>query len=191
VLEAYAQLRRYERENGLPHLRHRIEHVQLLHPQDAARLSELGVIASMQPIHATSDMLMADRYWGERAALAYAWRTQLDRRAALAFGSDAPVESPDPFWGLHAAVTRRRADGTPGPDGWYPEQRLDLSQALAGYTTGAAYAAGTEDRQGRLAPGYYADLIVLEKDPFVCEADEIKELRPQATMVGGEWMFRQ
>jgi predicted amidohydrolase YtcJ len=187
VLDAFAQLRRYERENGLPPLRHRIEHVQLLHPQDAARLAELGVIASMQPIHATSDMLMADRYWEERSRLAYAWRTQLDHGAALAFGSDAPVESPNPFWGLHAALTRRRADGTPGPDGWYPEQRLSLQEALRAYTTGAAYAAGAEDRQGRLAPGCYADLIVLEKDPFACEAEEIRELRPLATMVGGEW----
>ncbi len=189
VLDAFAQLRRYEHEKGLPHLRHRIEHVQLLHPQDTARLTELGVIASMQPIHATSDMIMADRYWGERSALAYAWRTQIDNGATLTFGSDAPVESPNPFWGLHAAVTRRRADGVPGPDGWRPEQRLDLSQAVAGYTTGAAYAAGTEDRQGRLAPGCYADLIVLEKDPFACEAEEIKDLRPQATMAGGEWVF--
>jgi predicted amidohydrolase YtcJ len=189
VLEAFTQLRRFESENGLPHLRHRIEHVQLLHPQDAARLAELGVVASMQPIHATSDMLMADRYWGERSVLAYAWRTQLDHGAVLAFGSDAPVESPNPFWGLHAALTRRRADGTPEPEGWYSEQRLTLQEALRGYTTGAAYAAGTEDRQGRLAPGCYADLIVLEKDPFACEAEEIRDLHPQATMVGGEWVF--
>jgi predicted amidohydrolase YtcJ len=189
VLDAFAQLRRYESENGLPPLRHRIEHVQLLHPQDAARLAELGVIASMQPIHATSDMRMADRYWGERSRLAYAWRTQLEHGALLAFGSDAPVESPNPFWGLHAALTRRRADGTPGPEGWYPEQRLTLTEALRAYTTGAAYAAGTEDRQGRLAPGCYADLIVLENDPFICEAEEIRELRPLATMVGGEWVL--
>src|SRR5207237_808014 len=82
---------------------------------------QLNVVASMQPIHATSDMRMADRYWGKRSALAYAWRTQLEAGAVLAFGSDCPVESFNPFWGLHAAVTRRRADGAPGPAGWYPE----------------------------------------------------------------------
>jgi len=100
----------------------------------------------MQPIHATSDMLIADRYWGKRAALAYALRSQLEQGVVLAFGSDAPVESPNPFLGVHAAVTRRRLEGTPGPDGWYPQQRLSVDQALRGFTTGPAYAAGMEDR---------------------------------------------
>lgn len=189
VLEAFARLRQYESERGLPHLRHRIEHVQVIHPDDAARLGELGVIASMQPIHATSDMLMADRFWGERAALSYAWRTQLEHGAALAFGSDAPVESPNPFWGLHAAITRRRADGSPGPQGWRPEQRLALEEALRGFTVGAAYAAGMEDRLGRLAPGCLADLIVLDEDPFTLEPEGIRDLLPSATMVGGEWVY--
>jgi predicted amidohydrolase YtcJ len=171
-------------------LRHRIEHVQLLHPDDANRLAALGVIASMQPIHATSDMYMADRYWGGRAALSYAWRTQLKHGAVLAFGSDAPVESPNPFWGLHAAVTRCRADGTPGPDGWYPEQRLTLLEALNGFTRGAAYAAGMEDRLGCLAPGYLADLLVLSIDPFACPPAQLHDLHPDATMVNGEWVFQ-
>jgi predicted amidohydrolase YtcJ len=198
VLNAFAQLREYEHKHlsgaqspGTGRLRHRIEHVQVLHPDDAARLEELQVIASMQPVHATSDMLMADRHWGERAALAYAWRTQLDHGAALAFGSDAPVESPNPFWGLHAAVTRRRPDGSPGPQGWYPEQRLAVEEALQAYTSGAAYAAGLEDRLGRLAPGCLADLLVLEADPFACDPDQLLELRPQATMVGGEWVYKE
>ena len=88
------------------HLRHRIEHVQVIHPDDAPRLGKMNIIASMQPIHATSDMLMADAFWGERSRLAYALKTQLDYGARLALGSDAPVESPNPFWGLHAAVTQ-------------------------------------------------------------------------------------
>ncbi len=193
VLDAFAQLRAYERQlrpgdGAAPPLRHRIEHVQVLHPDDVGRLSELGVTASMQPIHATSDMVMADRYWGKRSALAYALKAQLDAGAALAFGSDAPVESPNPFWGLHAAVTRQRPDGSPGPQGWYPEQRLTLDQALRGFTTGAAYAAGWEDRLGRLAPGYYADLLVLDQDPFACPAEALYTLRPQMVMVGGEWV---
>jgi predicted amidohydrolase YtcJ len=197
VLDAFSQLRRLEEEIHAVsaetgwRLRHRIEHVQVIHADDAARLAQLGVVASMQPIHATSDMLMADRFWGERAALSYAWKTQLDFGAILAFGSDAPVESPNPFWGLHSAVTRRRADGSPGLQGWYPEQRLSLEQALHGFTTGAAYVAGWEDRLGRLAPGYLADLILLESDPFECPPQELHTLKPSGTMVGGEWVYQE
>lgn len=190
VLNAYEQLRRYETERGYPPRRHRIEHVQILHPRDADRLARLNVIASMQPIHATSDMLAADRLWGARARLAYAWRTQLDAGAVLAFGSDAPVESPNPFWGLYAAVTRRRADGTPGPDGWYPQERLDMQAALQAYTLGAAYAAGMEDRLGHLTPGCLADLIVLEKDLFTCPPEDLLTLESSATMVGGAWVWQ-
>ena len=190
VLDAYEQLRRFERDQNLPPLRHRIEHVQALHPDDAGRLAELRIIASMQPIHATSDMLMADQFWGERAALAYAWQTQLQQGANLAFGSDAPVESPNPFRGLHAAATRQRADGSPGAEGWYPEQRLSIQQAIEGYTLGAAYAAGTEGYSGRLAPGYLADLTVLEQDPFVIPATDLLDMTPSATMVGGNWVWQ-
>jgi predicted amidohydrolase YtcJ len=191
VLDAYEQLRRYEKENNLPALRHRIEHVQVIHPDDAARLGELNIIASMQPIHATSDMLMADAFWGERSRLAYAWRTQLDYGARLALGSDAPVESPNPFWGLHAAVTRRRADGSPSADGWYPEQKLTMEEAWEGFTLGPAYAANMENRLGRLAPGFLADLIVLDasQDPFTCNPEDLLEMQSSATMVGGEWVY--
>ncbi len=190
VLDGLARLRDYEKERGLPALRHRIEHVQVLHPDDTARLAELDIIASMQPIHALSDMEMADKAWGRRSALAYAWRTQVRHGARLAFGSDAPVESPNPFWGLHAAVTRRRVTGFPGPDGWYPEQRLTVHEALEAYTLGPAYAAGMEDRLGRLAPGYLADLIVLEIDPFTCDHSVLRETQPRATMVAGEWVWQ-
>src|ERR1043165_9430553 len=191
VLNAYEQLRAYEKENHIPARRHRIEHVQLLHPDDAARLGEMNIIASMQPIHATSDMLMADAFWGERSRLAYAWRTQLDHGARLAFGSDAPVESPNPFWGLHAAVTRRRADGSPSAEGWYPEQKLTMREAWEAFTLGPAYAAHMENRLGRLAPNYLADLIVLDasQDPFTCNADDLLTMQSSATMVGGEWVY--
>jgi len=190
VLDAYAQLKRFTRDRGLPPLRQRIEHVQVLHPDDAGRLAELGVVASMQPIHATSDMRMADQFWGERAALSYAWRAQLQHGARLAFGSDAPVESPNPFWGLHAAVTRQRSDGSPSPDGWRPEQRLSLHEALAGFTLGPAYIAGLEDHAGKLAPGALADLIVLEQDPFTVPPTALLEMKPNATMVGSEWAWQ-
>jgi predicted amidohydrolase YtcJ len=189
VLNAYEHLRAYEMEKGLPHLRHRIEHVQVLHPDDVPRLAKLDIIASMQPIHATSDMLMADKYWGGRTSLAYALKTQLNSGARVAFGSDAPVESPNPFRGIHAAVTRRRADGSPGPAGWHPEQKLSMQQAIEGFTLGAAYAAYAEDRQGSLREGSLADLIVLEKDPFTCDPEEVKDLQSSATMVAGEWVL--
>ncbi len=195
VLNAFENLRRYEQQLTVSRaapaghaLRHRIEHVQVLHPNDLHRLAQLGIIASMQPIHAISDMSMADRYWGARSALSYAWRSQLTQGAILAFGSDAPVDSPNPFWGLHAAVTRRRQDGTPAEEGWYPEQRLTLHEGLHAYTTGAAYAAGMEAHLGKLFIGYMADLLVLEKDPFTVTSDELYRMQPQATMVGGEWV---
>ncbi|GAB4540286.1 MAG: amidohydrolase [Anaerolineales bacterium] len=188
VLNAYEHLRQYEIENGLPHLRHRIEHVQILHPQDAARLAKLNIIASMQPIHAPSDRYAADHYWGERSALAYAWRTQLESGATLAFGSDAPVETPNPFIGLHAAVTRRRADST-GEDSWRPEQCLTLEEALRAYTLGAAYAANAEHRLGKLAENYHADLIALDEDIFKIQPKDLPAVQPAAVMVNGEWVI--
>jgi hypothetical protein len=190
VLNAYEQLRKYETQKGLPHLRHRIEHVQVLHPDDAPRLAQLNVIASMQPIHAPSDMLIADRLWGDRSALAYAWRTQLNDGAHLAFGSDAPVESPNPFLGLHAAVTRQRADGTPSAEGWYPEQKLTLAEALSAYTLGAAYAANAEHRLGKLSEGYLADLIVLEQDIFSSDPNDLLTMNAAAVMLNGEWVIQ-
>jgi predicted amidohydrolase YtcJ len=190
LLDVYARIRAEETVRGQPLLRHRCEHVQVLHPQDKARLGQLGLIASMQPIHATSDMHMADQHWGKRSAGAYAWRTQLNHGATLAFGSDAPVESLNPFLGIHAAVTRRRADGSPGPDSWHPEQRLTVEEAVRGFTLGAAYAGYMEDKIGSLTPGKYADLIVLDRDIFSCDPMAIKDTQVLGTMVNGEWKRR-
>jgi len=190
VLLAYRQLRHYEKEHGLPPLRHRIEHVQVLHPDDTIRLAELGITASVQPIHATSDMYTADRLWGARSTGAYAFRTLLEQQTHLCFGSDAPVESPNPFIGIHAAVTRRRPDGGPTAAGWYPAQRLSLEEALHGFTTGPAFAAGVERLQGRLSPGMFADLIVLAQDPFALPMEELHQVKPAATMVGGDWVWQ-
>jgi hypothetical protein len=197
VLKGFAQLREFEHQAAaaghIPadRLRHRVEHVQIIHADDLPRLAQLGLIASMQPVHATSDYPAADRYWGSRATSAYAWRSLLKRGTHLAFGSDAPVESPNPFWGLHAAVTRRRQDGSPGEEGWYPDQRLTVGEALQAYTTGAAHAAGWERQLGRLAPGYLADLLVLDRDPFTCPVEQLPEIRPLATMVGGKWVYAE
>jgi predicted amidohydrolase YtcJ len=190
ILEAYAGLRQFENEAHLPHLRHRIEHVQCLHPDDQPRLAALDIIGSVQPLHATSDMYTADRYWGKRAAHAYVFQTLLSYGTRLIFGSDCPVESPNPFLGIHAAVTRRRPDGSPGPDGWFPDQRLSLAQALQGYTNGPAYAAGLEPQSGKLAAGFLADLIVMDTDPFAIDPQMLHALRPRATMVGGEWVWQ-
>jgi len=190
VINAYAQLRAFETNQNLPHFRHRIEHVQLLHPNDINRLAQYQIIASMQPIHAPSDMQMADRHWGARSAYAYAWNSLLSNKTLLAFGSDAPVESPNPFWGIYSAVTRRRLDGQPGSQGWYPEQRISLQEALNAYTLGPAFAAGNEDCQGKLAAGYYADFIVLDRDPFSIPVVDLAALQPKATMVAGEWVWQ-
>lgn len=190
ILNGYALLRRFESQNNLPRLRHRIEHVQLLHPDDLTRLAELDVIASVQPVHAISDIDIANRHWGSRSRYAYAYKSLLDANTRLAFGSDAPVETPNPFLGLHAAVNRARPSGYPGREGWHPEQRLSLEQALAGFTTGPAFAAGLEDRLGRLQPGYFADLIVLDGDPFALPLENLHQYAPAATMVAGQWVWR-
>jgi predicted amidohydrolase YtcJ len=144
----------------------------------------------MQPIHATGDMDIADRHWGKRAETSYAWRSLLDAGTALAFGSDAPVESISPLLGIHAAVTRRRADGYPGPHGWYPEQRITVSEAVHAYTMGAAYAGGEEALKGSLTPGKVADLVLLDDDIFCIEAMDIQHTEVLATMVGGRFVYQ-
>ncbi|MGD8822738.1 MAG: amidohydrolase, partial [Anaerolineales bacterium] len=191
VLDSFDNLRALEKSLAIAPLPHRIEHLQLLHPDDLDRPAKLGVTCSMQPRHAPSDQEMADRYWGQRVRYAYAWKSLLSRGANLAFGSDAPVESPNPFWGLHAALTRKPLQaGTPAPS-WVPEERLSWPEALTAYTIGPASAAGLSDRLGRLAPNYQADLIVFEDDPMQMKADALINLRPVGTMIGGEWKVRQ
>jgi predicted amidohydrolase YtcJ len=158
--------------------------VQVLHPDDLPRLAALGVTASMQPVHATADRDAAERYWGPRCRYAYAWRSLAASGAVLAFGSDAPVETPDPWRGLYAAVTRRRED-EPGAPPWYPDECLTLQQALRAYTQGPAYAAGAEREWGRLAPGYVADFIVLDRDPYAGAPDDLLRVQVLATVVDG------
>lgn len=189
VLKAYAQLRQLETNESRPHLLHRIEHVQVLHPDHLQQLAELNIAASMQPIHTTSDMDTADRHWGSRARYAYAFKTLRDRGTRLIFGSDAPVESPNPFWGLHAAVTRQRHSGYPAPDGWNQQERMELQQALESYTTQPAFVAGWGDRLGRLAPGFNADLIVLPSNPFQIDPSTLHSIKPDRVMIAGEWVI--
>ena len=170
-----------------PALRQRIEHVQLVRLQDIARFGALDVIASMQPIHATSDRDLVDQYWGaERALRAYPWRHLLDHGARLAFGSDAPVEPIDPLLGIHAAVARKR----PGDaDRWHPEQALELHEAIAGYTSGAAYAMGAETERGSLAVGMRCDATIVERDLAGVPVDVWPALTVTGTVVGGEVVY--
>ena len=191
VLDVYEAVRQQEQARGVQPSarRHRIEHVQIVHPDDAHRLAELNIIASMQPNHATSDYAMADRYWGDRCRWAYNPRLQLDQGVVVAFGSDSPIDSCEPLPNLYAAVARRRPDGSPGPQGWYPEACLTLDEALRGFTTGPAYAAGMEDRLGRLTPGCLADLVVLDRDIFTQPPEALLETKVTATMVGGAWRY--
>lgn len=182
----------YERELGANRsLRPRIEHCQLLHPDDIPRFAALGVVASMQPIHATSDMHKADRCWGSRSAGAYAFRSLLDSGARLSFGSDCPVETMDVIAGIHAAVTRRRADGEPA-EGWHPEQRLSVEEAVTAYTLGGAYAAGQEALLGSVSPGKLADLTVLSRGIFAL-ADPMDVLTAQIdlTILGGQVVYER
>jgi len=190
VLDLFERLRREEAKRGIPReaRRHRIEHVQLISPDDVGRLAELDVIASMQPRHATSDAHVADRYWGERAALSYNARVQLDAGSAVAFGSDSPIEPFDPIEGIYAAVTRQRVDGSL-KNGWRPEACLTVDEALHAYTTGAAYAAGLEDVQGVLTRGNYADLVLLSADLYDVTPETLHEIEVLGTMVGGEWRY--
>ena len=187
VLDVYEEV---QAERGTLPLPNRIEHVQLLAPSDQGRLGRLGVVASMQPLHATSDMLIAERHWGTRCSGGYALKTQLRHGAVLALGSDCPVEVLDPLIGIHAAVTRRRSDGTPGPEGWYPEERLTVEEAVRGFTWGAAYAAGMQDKLGSLEPGKLADITILDQDIFEIEPMEILQTQVKATLTGGRFVWR-
>ncbi len=165
-------------------LRHRIEHVQLLHPADLPRFARLGVVASMQPIHCTQDRDIADRYWGRRARHGYAWRSLLKSGARLAFGSDAPVETLDVMAGIHAAVTRRRRE-QPQRESWYPEEALTVDEAVRAYTMGPAYASGEEGMKGMLAPGRLADFVALSRNPMDAPPEELPEITVEMTVVGG------
>ncbi len=181
-----------ERRRGrAPELPRRIEHAQLLTAGDLPRFARLGVIASVQPIHATQDMAKVDRVWGERGRFAYAFASLLASGASVAFGSDSPVETMDPIAGLHAAVTRRDAAGRP-PSGWYPDERVPLEAALACYTSAAAAATNDGAFLGRIAPGYAADFAVLSRD-LVAPDDPMRLLdaRVLLTAVGGEVVYRE
>ncbi len=174
ALDAFERSREAWQPRGL---RQRIEHAQCLAPEDVARFADLGVAVSVQFSHAPSDEELARRYWADRLDRAYSFRSLLDSGALLANGSDAPVEELEPWAGVVAAVL----------DHWREDQRLTLEQALHAVCVAPAWLSHDERVRGTLVPGRYADLVVLDRDPFTCAAEELREVRVVATMLGGRW----
>jgi hypothetical protein len=171
--------------------RWRIEHFQIVDPADIARLAPAGIIASMQPTHQTSDRLMAEARLGpNRLAGAYAWQTVLKDGARLAFGTDFPVENPNPFPGLAAGISRQDMNGQP-PGGWIPSERLTFAQDLYAYTRGSAYAGFAEDKIGALEPGKYADFILVDRDPTKVDPVSLGNTQVLETWVGGKRVFER
>jgi predicted amidohydrolase YtcJ len=194
VLNVLAEVRKDEgrRPKETSSLRHRVEHVQCIHPDDLPRLVQLDVIASVQPIHATSDMRIVDRYWGPGRALnAYPFRRLLDSGARLVFGSDGPIEPHAPLIGIHAAVTRRRGDGSPGPEGWQGQERITVAEAVDAYTCWPAYVAGEESYRGSITSGKVADLVVLSQDIFRVDPMAILETQVEMTVLDGRVVWKK
>jgi predicted amidohydrolase YtcJ len=176
---------RVEKEDGARDRRFRIEHTQHLRESDIPRFAQLDVIASMQPYHAIDDGRWAEQFIGKRIATTYAFRSLLDTKARLAFGSDWSVAPATPLEGLYAAVTRRTLDDK-NPDGWVPEQKITVEEALRAYTTGGAYASFDESRKGALTAGKLADLVMIDRDLFKIPPEQIREAKVLATVVGGK-----
>jgi len=172
-------------------MRHRIEHAQIVHPDDIPRFVNLNLVASMQPTHATSDMNMAeDRVGSERIKSSYAWQTFLDQGTVIAGGSDFPVEQVNPFYGLYSGVTRKDHEGMP-PEGWYSEQAMSRIEALRAFTIDAAYGAHQEEILGTLEEGKWADFILIDRDYFEVDASEIWQINVLETWKGGERVFNK
>lgn len=192
ALNGIETFQRFDAERGhgahLPAVRFRLEHVQLAAPSDIIRMARLGVVGSIQPFAAVADRTIAERYWGVRHRRAYAYQTMRQRGVRLALGSDLPIDTCDPFRIIHAAVMRQDAVQSDTPP-WVPQQALTVAQALWAYTKGSSYAGGTEDRQGSIAPGKFADLVVLGEDPFAVPSRGLMEVPVVATLVGGKLVY--
>jgi len=185
LLDTFA---RVASENGARDRRVRIEHAQHLAPPDIPRFAALNVIASMQPYHAIDDGRWAEKYIGDRINTTYAFRSLIDARATLAFGSDWFVAPPTPLEGIYAAVTRRTIDDKT-PNGWVPKQKISVEEAIRAYTTNAAYASFDESRKGILSKGRLADFVMLDRNIFEIAAEEIGNVRVRLTVVGGRPVF--
>jgi len=168
-----------------PGARHRIEHAQCVAPEDVARFAKLGVAASVQYTHATSDRDLVERIWADRVEHAYPFRSLWASGARLAGGSDAPVEELDPLAGLRAAVLRTDSERPP----WRPEQAIPVDAALRSFTVEPAWLSFDEGRRGRLSAGFDADLVVLDRDPVARPPESLADARVIGTMVAGEWVY--
>lgn len=190
VVNIFEQLVKDKRRSitAPPAAPHRIEHVQMIQPEDVTRLARLGIVASVQPIHVTDDIPVIEGSVGPRARLAYPFRDMLDAGARLALGSDCPVADPNPCWGIHAAVTRQRRDGTP-PGGWYPEQRITVAEAVWGFTMGPALVSNREAELGSITPAKLADLIVLDRDIFAIDTLGIANAQMVMTIFDGQIVY--
>jgi len=172
---------------GKSNLRPRIEHVQILHPQDVDRFAKLDIIASVQPVHAPADIDIAEKYWGKRARLAYAANTLIKSGARVVFGSDAPIESIDPWMGIHAAVCRKRIEDK---ESWYPEEKVTITEAVFAFTKWAAYASYEENLKGTIEVGKLADMVVLSQDIYRIDPDLIPDTKIKLTILGGKIVFQ-
>lgn len=181
-----------QKKHGKKGLRHRIEHASIIHPDDVKRFQELGVIASFQPTHCTTDLVYCEKRFGkERSKGAYIWRSLLDSGAMLALGTDWSVEPLDPMRGVYSCVTRRHIELDYPEDGWFPEQKLTMAQAIRYYTFGSAYASFEDDIKGSLEEGKLADMVVLSKDLFEIEPREVLTSQVIYTILGGKIIYKK
>jgi len=186
VLNAYEEALRI---NGRRDSRHRIEHAQVLIPEDINRFTKLGVIASMQPTHCITDKRFAEKRIGkDRCKGAYAWKSLLNADAKIAFGTDWPVEPLNPMEGLYAAVTRKDRKGELG-NGWFPEEKISMDKAIELYTLESAYASFEEDIKGSIEKGKLADIVVLSQDLFEISEDKIMDTKVVYTIIGGKIIY--
>jgi hypothetical protein len=186
ILDLYAEI---EQAHGPADRRLRIEHAQHMAAKDFDRFAQLNVIASVQPYHAIDDGRFAEgRIGHDRASRTYAFRTFLNHGVRLAFGTDWEVAPLDPVLTIYAAVTRSTLDGK-NPNGWFPEQKLSVAEAVEAYTMGSAYAEFQEKEKGSITPGKLADMVLLDKDVFTIDAQQIRETHITKTFVGGKLVF--
>jgi len=171
--------------------RDRIEHVQLLHPDDFAVFHDLDVVASVQPVHLLTDMPVAEKKWGmDRCRYSYAWKSMLKAGIRLQFGSDAPVEAINPLLSFHAAVTRQSLSGEP-KDGWFPAEKLTLEEVIRAFTQMPAWVSRKESQLGSLAPGKKADLVIFSQNLFQTAQDRLASVNVEMTMVNGEVLYNR
>jgi predicted amidohydrolase YtcJ len=186
AVSAFAAANR--RRGGAAQLLHRVEHAQCVRPTTRRLMAARGIIASVQPSHLCQDMETADRHWPAVTRYTYPFRSLRTTGITTAFGSDAPVETLNPFRGIYAAVTRQSRNGQPA-GGWHPQEKLSRRSALEGYTVGAARSVGEHRSLGRLAPGYHADLAVLTQDLLACDVQELPDVRSTCTVIGGRVVY--